>query len=134
VLFQLEHCFLFIREKAEKGDRIFPDVGVDDEGDGVADLGKAVERCQGDKHVIADAVDIDDDRLYRFPGEHAAEARDHLNLVLSHGMGVAYGHGKGVGGVGRWRLGKVEQHRHHPLYLVLLGPSVTDDGLLDFQG
>ena len=49
-------------------------------------------------------------------------------------MTVANGDGKCIGGIiGLWRRGKIEKHGDHSNHLFLLGPSVSDDGLLDLK-
>ena len=110
----------------------------------------------GTKTSIADAVDVDDDPVWMFLEDPAAQVRDHRSssgLIVTPARSapcrdrasgavagrsleprvqVTNGNGQRVGRVVRRRHRRqAEQQLHHLLDLVLLGPAVTDDRALD---
>ena len=48
-------------------------------------------------------------------------------------VGVADRNGEGIGGILGEDFAQAQDCLHHHLYLLLLGPAVTDDGLLDLE-
>ena len=62
---------------------ILPDMGMDMEDHGLADLGQFIEGGQGNNDTVADTVDIHDALGDRFFDEDSAEPGDHFRWVPS---------------------------------------------------
>ena len=79
----LEKTFLFALEKAEEGDLIFADLGVDVERSLRPHARQRRKRRHGDGDVVSDAGGFDDGLAGFFVDELAAEVSDHCGYCTA---------------------------------------------------
>src|SRR6185503_13542308 len=79
----LEQLLLEQGGETVKQERVLAHMRVNPHRDGRTGVAEAVERRQRHEHLVADAVDVDDDSVRMFFEDVAAQGRDHVRTGLT---------------------------------------------------